>query len=239
MSGYSKSQVRRAGEYLRDLTDEQIDTDTDRLYAAIAAVEWWRGEHAKALTVANNGLRYWIRKFGVEPDITQRLKRFATIVDKLRRQPTMSLTTMEDIAGVRAILPTQEAVDAVAGWIMDHWEIRRVREYIAGRRPGPKNDGYRAVHLAVIKSGRYVEIQLRTPAQDAWAQSVEQDTRLLGHGLKFGSGPADLRDYYRVVGKYLELREQGLMAPDELDAELSRLFKATRAYYGPTGSEYR
>ena len=41
----------------------------------------------------------------------------------------------------------------------------------------------RLLPLVVEKDGRYVEIQLRTPWQDSWAQSVEQDTRRLRKGL--------------------------------------------------------
>jgi hypothetical protein len=44
--------------------------------------------------------------------VTQRLKKFSTILDKLSRYPTMRLTAMEDIGGVRAILPTQAAADS-------------------------------------------------------------------------------------------------------------------------------
>ena len=36
-----------------------------------------------------------------------------TIIDKLVRHPNMQLTTMEDIGGVRAILKSQEQVDAI------------------------------------------------------------------------------------------------------------------------------
>jgi putative GTP pyrophosphokinase len=111
------------------------------------------------------------------------------------------------------------------------WRIRRVRQYIAGRAPGPKSDGYRAVHVIVEKDGCYVEIQLRTPWQDAWAQSVEQDTRRLRTGLKFGTGPADLRDYYRVAAEWFELREQQEEPSQELVEELTKLFHATRGYY--------
>lgn len=77
---------------------------------AITVVEWWRGRHARPLAQVNAGLRHYIRKAGAEPEVTQRLKRFATIVHKLHRQPTMELTTMEDIGGVRAILPAQDQI---------------------------------------------------------------------------------------------------------------------------------
>jgi ppGpp synthetase/RelA/SpoT-type nucleotidyltranferase len=77
---------------------------------------------------------------GGEIEISQRLKRFSTIVDKLRREPTMQLTTMEDIGGVRAILRNQALVDEVAPELrtQPRWKVRRVREYVTGRDLGPR-----------------------------------------------------------------------------------------------------
>lgn len=94
-----------------------------------------------------------------------------------------------------------------------------------------KEDGYRAVHLIVAKDGRYVELQLRTPWQDAWAQSVEQDTRRLREDLKFGAGPDDLRDYYRLVSEYFAMREAGIEPEQEFMEYLAKLYAATRAYF--------
>ncbi len=60
----------------------------------------------------------------------------------------------------------------------------------------PNESGYPAIHLVVLQNGRRIEIQLRTPWQDMWAQSTEEDTARLGLGLKFGLGPDDLCEYY-------------------------------------------
>lgn len=233
---HTKKQLARAGRLLRDLTRERHDSSDQELWDAITLVDWWRAQHAKPLSRVNANLRYYVRKVGADPSISQRLKRFTTIVDKLRREPTMKLNTMEDIGGVRVILPTQRQVDDVVRDLRSQprWKIRRVREYVTGRDPGPKSDGYRAVHVIVEKDGCYIEVQLRTPWQDAWAQSVEQDTRRLKAGLKFGSGPEDLRDYYRVVAEWMELRADDREAPQELLAELTKRFHATRSYYPQT-----
>jgi hypothetical protein len=140
---------------------------------------------------------------------------------------------MEDIGGVRAILPTQAQVDIVVVELrrQRRWTVKRERHYVAGRDPGPKPDGYRAVHMVVEKDGCFIEIQLRTPWQDAWAQSVEEDTRRLKAGLKFGVGPADLREYHRVIAEYFEMREHHEEVGQDLLDELSKLFDATRRYY--------
>jgi ppGpp synthetase/RelA/SpoT-type nucleotidyltranferase len=175
-----------------------------------------------------------VRKAGVEqPEVTQRLKRFATIVDKLRRQSAMALSRMEDIGGVRVIVPTQDQVDAIVRDLQSQprWKIRRTREYVEGRDPGPKSDGYRAIHVIVVKDGCYIEVQLRTPRQDAWAQSVEQDTRRLGQGLKFGAGPDDLREYYVMVSELLAMRERHEEPSSAFMEQLASKFAATRGYF--------
>ena len=85
-------------------------------------------------------MRYYIGRVGSVQEVTQRLKRFGTIVHKLEREPTMALTSMEDIGGVRAILPSQQHVLEVRERLdkQDRWSIRRRRFYIDGGRPGPK-----------------------------------------------------------------------------------------------------
>jgi putative GTP pyrophosphokinase len=227
-TSHSNKRVNRAGRFLRD---DLTDCEVDELVDAIEAVDWWRSLHARPLAKVNANLRYYIRKADVEPQVTQRLKRFVTIVDKLRRQSTMALTTMEDIGGVRAILPQQSQVDKVVADICERWTIRRVREYVDGRDPGPKPDGYRAVHVVVVKDRRHIEVQLRTPWQDTWAQSVEQDTRRLAQGLKFGAGPDDLREYYQLISEYLALREQHETPNQEFMQDLAKLYNATRRYF--------
>lgn len=227
-------QVRKAGQALRNYRlGAHSDQDARAALDGIDVVGWWRAQHATPLARTNAGLRYYVRKLEVEPQVTQRLKRFATIVDKLCRHPTMQLDTMEDIAGVRVVLPSQRHVDQLVRELRSQrrWNITRTRQYITGRDKGPKPDGYRAVHMTVLRDGRYVEIQLRTPWQDAWAQAVEQDTRRLSHGLKFGSGPTDLREYYRVVADLFEAREAKREPGERLLADLAQLFVSTRRYY--------
>jgi putative GTP pyrophosphokinase len=234
---FSKKQVNRSGRYLRDLRiamdadDEALErADLDEVVKHIEVVDWWRSRHVKPLARVNANLRYYIRKAGVrEPDVTQRLKRFPTIIDKLRREPTMQLSNMEDIAGVRAILPFQQQVMAVRQALeaAPRWTIRRVRDYVAE----PKEDGYRAVHVIVHKDGCYVEIQLRAPFQDAWAQSVEQDTRRLRERLKFGSGPDDLREYYRRISEMFAMRERNETPSQDFMEDLANLYRSTRRYF--------
>jgi len=238
---YSKKHVNRCARYVRDFVPSAPDDpDWQELFEAIDAIDWWRAQHAKPLGRVNAGLRYYVKRSGaVAQDVTQRLKRFDTIIDKLYRHPNMALTTMEDIGGVRVILDNQRQVDYIASQLQAQpkWKIRRVREYLEGRNPGPKEDGYRAVHVVVVRDDRYVEIQLRTGWQDTWAQSVEEDTRRLRAGLKFGAGPADLREYYATTSEFFAMRERQETPEQEFLEGLGKLFRATRRYFPDDAEE--
>jgi len=94
-------------------------------------------------------LRRRVDRAQLTADISQRLKERRTIIDKLLREPTMQLSTMQDIAGCRAVLPDLAAVHQV----VDAWHDARlhkleiVEEYddLEVARPS----GYRAYHLIV------------------------------------------------------------------------------------------
>ena len=182
---------RSAFEGKSDLGDHLPD-----ILEAIEVVEWWRSEHARPLSRVAANLRYYAAGHG-KPVVAQRLKKFSTIASKLLREPSMKLSRMADIGGGRAVLPDQNASYRVASRLRKNWTITRVRDYV----DNPKDDGYRAVHLINRNRGRLIEIQLRTPFQDTWANAVEADARLLSPGLKFGGGAQELRDFYIALGE--------------------------------------
>jgi putative GTP pyrophosphokinase len=217
--GASKRKINQSGALLRDLPPG--------VFEAVTVVEEWRRAHSDPLADVTADVR---RR---TPEVTQRLKRFDTIVNKLRRHPRMNLSQMEDIAGVRATLPTQEQVLHVAGAIESAppGTLRRRRMYIDGGDPGPKADGYRAVHLVVVRDGLFVEIQLRTVRQDAWAQAIEDDADRLRMGLKFGAGPEDLRDLHRMTSEYFAMLDAGLAPSHRFVEQLSERYAATRRHF--------
>lgn len=232
---YSKSQVDAAGRWLRDLmglSDEarrsQIESDSSWLLGADEILEWWRREHAYPLTKVNAKLRHYLAPYG-RPKVTQRLKKWPTIIHKLYRHPTMRLSAMQDIGGVRVVLPDQLAIDAVADKLRKNWRSRLAGDYDYARTP--KESGYRAIHLVVMEDGRRIEIQLRTPWQDMWAQSAEEDTARLGLGLKFGLGPDDLREYYRLMAEVIAAREEGSLVDEGVVARLAKLHPEMRRYF--------
>ena len=109
-----------------------------------------------------------------------RLKSGSSIRGKLRRKglpetADSACAALHDVAGLRAVLASREAVYRFANLILASSALilDDVHDYIAA----PKPSGYRSLHLIVripvfLSGQRYLvpaEIQLRTAAMDVWA----------------------------------------------------------------------
>ena len=230
---FSKGQINRAGKLTLDLRDtvrrvgveQAIDEfGAEKIVVAVDAVTWWRTLHAGPLSSVAANLRYHVGKergqVGGRIEVAQRLKRLTTMIDKLAREPTMQVTQMQDIGGVRALLPSLSHVYAVSRRLRKSWTVIKVRDYIAE----PKPSGYRALHLIVHRNGYPIEVQLRTVRQDAWANQVEGDGRQIGVGLKFGAGAAEIHAYYVAMSDAFAFMDRGERPPDELVATLNERY---------------
>jgi putative GTP pyrophosphokinase len=232
---FSKTEVNRAGERLAALNREADSSGfrftpdwIDHFTAALDVVDWWRSEHAAALTRVAANLRYYAAEVEQPPVVAQRLKRLPTIADKLAREEKTKLARMGDIGGVRAVLPNQAAAYHVARRLRKNWTITRFSDYVAE----PKPDGYRALHLINRHRGRLIEVQLRTPLQDEWANLVEFLSRTVAGGLKFGEGPPELRRLLADLAATDFRIEIGSAEVDELKAKLREIQTWSLAFVG-------
>ncbi|APX88677.1 hypothetical protein BV394_02125 [Brevirhabdus pacifica] len=160
------------------------DSDMAGAVAAFNVAHNWRAAHAYPL------MRERIRLTTISKGLTAgRIKRMDSIRKKLRRSP-ISLDRMQDLAGIRAILPTMEDVNRVR---RRYSEDLRTSDYVAEPKPG----GYRSIHLikpfdeagaGAMYRGQKVEIQLRTHLQHVWATAVEAIGNMRGEDLKAGEG---------------------------------------------------
>ncbi len=139
------SQVNRAGREVRRLVASRVSLDADRCLAALEVIFRTRAAHRYPLTKANNGLRYFLSSEGLLVEVSQRLKGVLTILDKLRRQPTMQPATMQDIGGCRAVLRSVNEVRAAERKLAKARHPLRVADYISQTR----SSAYRAVHVVV------------------------------------------------------------------------------------------
>jgi len=127
------------------------------------------------------------------PDVgapTSRLKTVQTLVGKLRRETSMNLSQVQDIAGVRLVrdLSLREQT-ALAEGIAGLFENAKIID----RRAKP-TFGYRAIHVVVRVNGRNVEVQIRTALQDRWAQIVERMADHWGRQIRYGMPPDNPTD---------------------------------------------
>ena len=152
----TRSQIDRAGERLRKA---ETPNESDReLYNE------YRASFVQPLNQAVDTLR----ALADGMPVTDRLKRFETTIQKLRRQRTR-LSSIEDIAGCRVVLPTWREQHELLDRVRQEFEVVRERDYqIAPRH------GYRALHAVVRVREQPVEIQLRTELEDRWANFVDQ-----------------------------------------------------------------
>jgi putative GTP pyrophosphokinase len=221
---FTKGQVNRAGTLLLDLRERMqrdgaehavADSDELKLDEAWEALTWWRSLHARPLSTVAANLRYHVDRGDARVqgriEVAQRLKRLDTLIGKLGREQG-NVTQMQDIGGVRAVLPSLRHVYVVRRRLLKSWVVLRERDYIAQ----PKSSGYRALHLIVRRMGFPIEVQLRTIGQDVWANQVEETGRQVGLDLKFGAGNEHLDSIFLTMAELIARFDRAELSPEEL-----------------------
>lgn len=201
---YSKNRVRTAGKKIVKTYKENgaiiwgIFIEREEF----DIVENWRTSHGAVLNTA----QAWLRRLDKlqRPIVGQRLKRYNTIIDKLTSGRSHDLSTMHDIAGVRAIFRSSEEIDDFRGQMrLSKAQHRLIHDadkfdYISN----PKDTGYRGIHEVMERqvssksgeawNGLKFEVQLRTAVQHAWATAVEiyDDTQASRFKFQISQNPA-------------------------------------------------
>jgi hypothetical protein len=218
MAELTRSQVNKAGKTLRVWWTDQLMM-TPEVEAAIEVLWQWRASHQYPLIKANNGLRSMVRTEGCQIEVSQRLKRVPTIIDKLSRQPAMQLATMQDLGGCRAVLDSVDEVRRVERRLRRNRAAVKVNDYIAQ----PRDSGYRSLHVIVRYDERLIEMQLRTRVMHEWAIAVERLSGRVGQDLKSGRGPDPVLAWLAAVSEAMAAEEGGETVPQDLLATISRL----------------
>lgn len=216
---YTKNQIVNAGKIIRK--SRQND---DEYKLAIDVIDNWRAAHAFPLHVIYVHLRRMCENKN-NVIVAERLKRLDSIIQKLVREKTMNLWTMQDLGGCRVIVPTVEEVYQCS----DEYENSRkrhkkIREYDYIQQP--KTSGYRSLHVIYeYKSDRVdtynkkmlIEIQYRTHLQHLWATAVETMGLFTKETIKSGQGSDEIKRFFVLVSALFAKREERPIPPNVVD----------------------
>jgi ppGpp synthetase/RelA/SpoT-type nucleotidyltranferase len=216
----SKSQIKKAGFHLI-----KSDSNSIEFKEAYDVLNSYRSLFPPLMKKVGNRAQSVIEKHlnylkNSDFIISQRSKRLESIIKKLKRFETMHLNRIQDIAGVRVILPKLKDVDIFIKNFpgkRSSIEIKKINNYISK----PKDDGYRSVHLELdvpcSKNSAYkdsnfanltVELQVRTMIQHAWATAVEVVGLIQNKSFKTGEWDLEWLEFFKVSSELFALAEQ-------------------------------
>lgn len=213
---HSKSEVVEAGKILAG----RPDAFAQETIEAFRLAHNWRSSHVHPMRKVRWELAWRAKKLGTPGVAVARLKRMQSIRKKLSRG-NRTLYQIQDIGGCRIILRNMEAANALLG-VFQAGEGRRplfkLDDYIAE----PKSDGYRCYH-AIFKfngpdddpaySRHFIEAQIRTELQHAWATAVEAIGLSRNEDIKGSEGDPSWRRLFALVSAEFARMEGGGCVP--------------------------
>jgi hypothetical protein len=147
-----------------------------------------------------------------------------SIIEKLNRFGGIELSRMQDIGGLRIVVPTIDDIKKVHDRLLrktSTLSLSNEKDYI--NTDGPKTDGYRSVHMIFkYKSKKHpelaqynIEIQIRTQLQHCWGTTVETLCMIDKESYKTGKGEFKTKRFLLLVSALFALKEKTKI-PDAL-----------------------
>ena len=173
----SRTQIARLGDELRS---HQVTPES----------EWWPIYEAylNRCEVIREGIQRRVEKCleGQGLLISGRTKTRDTLREKLLRNSTIKLGSIDDVIGIRVVgdltLLNQDYVRVLLE--REFSTVHKVKD----RRANPVS-GYRALHLIIKAEEMHVEIQIRTLLQSQWADLFERTADVWGRQIRYGLPP--------------------------------------------------
>lgn len=207
---YGRHQIDKAGEIILSSKNNEEVTN------AINKVNDWRTLHLSALDALQSQIIPLLKTKKVSIDfVSRRLKRLTSILYKLDINPDMRLGGMQDIGGLRVVVPTVNALNRAMNILSENeiesFTLVKVMDYVAA----PKQSGYRSIHF-IYKyicenddtNGMKVELQIRTRLQHSWAMAVETAGLITRTPLKSSQGSEEWLNFFKVVSSLFAIKER-------------------------------
>ena len=242
---YGRHQIDKAGDILIS------SKNTEEVSTAIEKINDWRTLHLPALDALQNTVIPLLEKKGIKIVLqSRRLKRLTSIQYKLDLNPDMKLGGMQDIGGLRIVVPDVDnllqALDVLRNTTLEGFELVKIMNYIEKKESqypriiekflGPKESGYRSIHIIYRflsenkdTDGMKVELQLRTKLQHNWAMAVETAGLITKTPLKSSQGADEWLEFFKVVSSLFAIKEKMPILSEHIDdgydmKELMKLF---------------
>lgn len=216
---YPRNQIIKAGKIIKNSESTQ-----DEIAYATQVIDNWRAAHAFPMHVIYTHLRRMAQSDS-NIIVAERLKRIDSIVNKLKREPTMSLWAIQDLGGCRFIVTTIEDVYKYSS----DYEKSRKRHILQSKYDyieHPKTTGYRSLHVVykyhsdtvdTYNKNMLVEIQFRTHLQHLWATAVETMGLFTKKAIKSGQGDDDVNRFFVLASALFAKIENQPIPPNVID----------------------
>ena len=196
------------------MIDERVKKGSPEFEGAIDVLTYWRLMHEAPLANAQQIVEVEALKTDKTAFTAKRLKRYESIVSKLKRFDDMKLKNMQDIGGCRVVVSSLKKLRQLIRSLKRRPEFKnsmgvvRHKDYIES----PKEDGYRSYHLIgrfkdVNNEDRNIEVQLRTRLQHDWATALEIVDIFTKQKLKSNQGEKKWSEFFKSVSEQFAIME--------------------------------
>ena len=217
---YGRNQINKAGDILISSSNKE---EVNRV---IEIINDWRTLHLPVLDELQNAIVSIFEKEEIQIHlVSRRLKRLSSIQEKLDRNAGMKLGGLQDIGGLRIVVPSMSVLDKALLMleknVPKHFELTKAPvNYVLE----PKDSGYRSIHF-IYKyqsensdvDGLKVEFQLRTKLQHSWAMAVETAELVTKTALKASQGKAEWLTFFKIVSSIFAIKEKTRILSEHIE----------------------
>lgn len=196
----TKSQVNKLGKDIRKLIKDNEHPSSDLLEKLQEYRTSFKSDLSSVFEVISNTAKD-IRSDSI---LAFRIKRIESILSKIKRQPTMALGNMGDIAGCRILVYNNNSISKLIEILNKKFIVKYFNDYLQET----KDDGYRGYHIYIESPknpNKLIEIQIRTVKSHKWASMVEIIDILYNLKIKEGQKHPDFERFLFQLSKIDEL----------------------------------